>query len=213
MSLSKSFKKDNVKNIAKCKRDFDYGSNHEFYKFYKGYDEFEEMSLDSKYNKMKKFTNLLNIFQNHKPKNPKTQLKKERIMKNVDELYEKYYNAYKNDYDNDELNEGKKKKFGYRKFKLFNKTDKKSKLDGETRKDEEPKLTALPKWLRSKNDLKEEIKLIEDIRADTNNVKSSSGDKKVFNNLDKLIDDIKNKKNSRKNTIEKIKNIVSDLDQ
>ena len=57
------------------------------------------------------------------------------------------------------------------------------------------------------------LKLTEDIRADTNNVKSSSGDKKVFNNLDKLINDIKNKKTTRKNTIEKIKNIVSDLDQ
>ena len=191
MSLSKSFKKDNVKNIANRESDFNYDSKHSFYRFYKEYNEFEEMSLDSKYNKMKKFTNLLNIFQNLKPKNPKTQLKKERIMKNVDELYEKYYNAYKNDYDNDELNEGKKKKFGYRKFKLFNKTDKKSKLDGETRKDEEPKLTALPKWLRSKNDFKEAIKLIEDIKTDTSGVKSSSDDKKVFNNLDKLLKEIK----------------------
>ena len=110
MSLSKSFKKDTVKDIANRESDFNYDSKHSFYRFYKEYDEFEEMSLDSKYNKMKKFTNLLNIFQNHKPKNPKTQLKKERIMKNVDELYEKYYNAYKNDYDADELNETKKKK-------------------------------------------------------------------------------------------------------
>ena len=34
-----------------------------------------------------------------------------------------------------------------------------------------------------------------------------------FNNLDKLINDIKNKETKRKNTIEKIRNIVSDLDQ
>ena len=54
-------------------------------------------------------------------------------MKNVDEFYEKYYNAYKNDYDNDdELNEDKKNKFNYRKFELFDETDKKSKLDEET---------------------------------------------------------------------------------
>ena len=52
------------------------------------------------------------------------------------------------------------------------------------------KLTALPKWLHSKNDFKEAIKLIEDIRADTNNVKLS-GNKNVFNNLDKLINDMK----------------------
>ena len=37
-----------------------------------------------------------------KPNNRKTQLEKEQIMKNVDELYEKYYNAYKNDYGNDD---------------------------------------------------------------------------------------------------------------
>ena len=97
---------------------------------------------------------------------------------------------------------------------MFDKTDKKSKLDGEAKKDKEPKLTALPKWLRSKNGFKESIKLTEDIRADINNVKSSSDDKKVFNNLDKLINDIKNKKSTtRKNAIEKIKNIVSDLNQ
>ena len=63
------------------------------------------------------------------------QLKKEQIMKNVDELYEKYYSVYKNNHDNnDELSEGKKKKFHYRQFELFVKSDKKSKLDGETKK-------------------------------------------------------------------------------
>ena len=55
--------------------------------------------------------------------------------------------------------------------------------------------------------------MIEDIRANTNNVKSSSGDKKVFNDLDKLINDIKNKKTTKENSIKKIKNIASDLDQ
>ena len=55
-------------------------------------------------------------------------------MKNVDQLYKKYYIAYENDYGKDDgLNEAKKKKFGYRQFELFDKTDKKSKLDGETK--------------------------------------------------------------------------------
>ena len=53
--------------------------------------------------------------------------------------------------------------------------------------------------------------MIEDIRADTSNVKSSFDNKKVFNDLDELINDIKN--NTRKNTINKIRNIFSDLDQ
>ena len=92
------------------------------------------MSVDSKYNQMKKSTDLFTIFKNLKLKNSKTQLKKERIMKNVDELYEKYYNAYKNDFDNDELIEAKKKKIDYKQFELFDKTDKKLALDGETKK-------------------------------------------------------------------------------
>ena len=72
-------------------------------------------------------------------------------MKNFDELYEKYYNAHKNYYDDDELNEAKKKKIDYKQFELFDKTDKKLTLEGETKKkDEESKLTELPKWLRSK---------------------------------------------------------------
>ena len=95
MSLSKSFKKDTVKDIANRESDFNYDSKHSFYRFYKEYDEFEEMSLDSKYNKMKKCTNLLTKFKNLQPKKPETRLKKERIVKDVDELYDKYYNDYK----------------------------------------------------------------------------------------------------------------------
>ena len=97
---------------------------------------------------------------------------------------------------------------------MFDKRDKKLKLEGETKKDEESELTALPKWLqKKKKKSKEAIKLIEGIRVDTNNVKSSSGEKKSFNNLDKLLNDIKNKKTTRKNTIDKIKTTVSNLDQ
>ena len=40
MSLSKSFKKDNVKNIANRESDFNYDSKHSFYRFYKEYNEF-----------------------------------------------------------------------------------------------------------------------------------------------------------------------------
>ena len=135
MSLSKSFKKGIVKNIAKSESDFNYDSNYKFYKFYKGYDEFEEMSLDSKYNSIKEFNKLLIKFKALKFKNPKTLLKKKRIMKNVDELYEKYYNANNYDYDNDdELNEAKKPKIDYKQFELFDQTDKKSKLDEQTKK-------------------------------------------------------------------------------
>ena len=58
-------------------------------------------------------------------------------------------------------------------------------------------MNALPKWLHSKNDLKEAIKLIEDIKDDANNVKSNR-DKKVFNDLNELINNIKNNKTKKK---------------
>ena len=148
MSLSKSFKKDNVKNNANKESNFNHDGNYKFYKFYKEYDEFEEMSLDYKYNRIKEFNKLLIRFKTLKSKKPEMQFKKEQIMKNVDQLYKKYYNAYKNDYDNDdELNEAKKKKFDYKQFELFDKIDKKLILDEGTKKDEESKLTKLPKMV------------------------------------------------------------------
>ena len=67
MSLSKSFKKDNVKNNANRESNFNYDGKYKFYKFYKQHDEFEEMSLDSKHYKMKEFKRLLNNFKNVKP--------------------------------------------------------------------------------------------------------------------------------------------------
>ena len=110
LSFSKAFEKDKAKSGAKSESDFDYDSNHKFYGFYKGCDEFEEMSLDSKYNKLKKINKHLIHFKSVKPKNEKMRLKKERIMKNVVEIYKNYYYVCKLDYDNnDNLNKTKKK--------------------------------------------------------------------------------------------------------
>ena len=95
---------------------------------------------------------------------------------------------------------------------MFNKRDKELTIYGKTKKDKESKLLELPKWFHSKNDFKEAIKLIQDIKADTNNVKSNS-DKEVFKDLNELINNMKNNKNTKNSTINKIRNIVSDLDQ
>ena len=67
--------------------------------------------------------------------------------------------------------------------------------------------------MSSKNDFNEAKKLINNIRADTNKVKPSSGDEKVFNDLNGLINDIQNKKTKRESAIKTIRNIISDLDQ
>ena len=68
VSLSKAFKKDEVKSVARSKSDFNYDSNHAFFKFYKEYNNFDKMSLDSKYNKMKEFNKLLIGFKSVKTK-------------------------------------------------------------------------------------------------------------------------------------------------
>ena len=70
------------------------------------------MSAVSRYKRMRDFNKRLISFKVVKPRKSETQLKKKRIMKNVDELSEKYYSTYKNTYDtDDELNEAKKKMF------------------------------------------------------------------------------------------------------
>ena len=111
-------------------------------------------------------------------------------MKDFEELYKKYYNAYKS-----QLNDAKQKTFGYKQFKFVDRTDEELKLDEETK---ELKLTALPKWLSSKNDFDEPVKLIKDVRDDTSNEKPGSGDKKVFDDLENLINDISNNKVKKK---------------
>ena len=106
MTLSKAFKKIRLKALLR-ERVISI-IMHRFYKFYKGYDEFEEMLLDSQYNRMKEFNKFFISSETVKTQKPETQLEKERIMKNVDELYKKYYNAYKSNYNTDgELNEAK----------------------------------------------------------------------------------------------------------
>ena len=131
-------------------------------------------------------------------------------MKNGGELYRKYYNAYKSDYDtDDELNEAKKKKFDYKQFKLVDKTDEELKMDEETK---DLKLTALPKWLSFKNDFNGGAKLINDIRDDRNNVKPGYGDKKVFNDLEKLINDMSNDKVKKESAIKRVKRSIAELE-
>ena len=88
MSISKELKKDEVKSVAKSKSDFSYDSNHTFFEFYKKIDQFKDMSINSNHTIMiKKSLKTLNQ-QNQK------QLKKERIIKNVEEVYRKYFCKY-----------------------------------------------------------------------------------------------------------------------
>ena len=92
-------------------------------------DQFKDMSISSNHTIMKNFLSLKTLNQQNQK-----QLKKERIMKNVEEVYRKYYDAYKDKYDSSgEFNGPKNWKFDYKQFKIVNKTEKESKLDEETK--------------------------------------------------------------------------------
>ena len=71
----------------------------------------------------------------------------------------------------------------------------------------------LPEWLKSKNDFNEAKRLIDDIGVDINKVKASEEDKKVFNNLNKLITGINKNKVKNKYAIERLNKSISDLNQ
>ena len=71
----------------------------------------------------------------------------------------------------------------------------------------------LLKWLKSKNDFNETKRLIDDIRIDMNKVKVSKEDKKVFNDLNRLITGISNNKVKKQDAVERFKKSMPDLDQ
>ena len=55
--------------------------------------------------------------------------------------------------------------------------------------------------------------MIDDIEVDINKVKASKEDKKVFNDLNKLIIDINNNKVKKEDAVERLNKSISDLDQ
>ena len=71
----------------------------------------------------------------------------------------------------------------------------------------------LPECLESKNDFNEAKRLIDDIRIGMIKVKARKEDKKVFNDLDKLIIDINNDKVKKEDAVERLNKSISDLDQ
>ena len=204
--LSKAFK-----SVTKNKSDFNYVSNHTFFRFSKGYDEFEKRSLDSKYNNMKEFNKLLISFKNLKTKKTETQLKKERIMKNVYKLYKNYYNAYKSNFDtNDESTEDKKKKFNYKQFKIDNTISKESKLDEKTK---ELKLTELPKWIKVSEKRFNEI-LSRTTKAKNNGFKINvDGNEITLDKAESLLEDVGSRKIDGHEFKEKYNSIVDDVEK
>ena len=97
-------------------------------------------------------------------------------MINAAALYNNYFDSYEKTYDESDLNE--KEGRNSNQFKIAD--------------------DVLPEWLESKNDFNEAKKLIDNIRIDMGEDQVSKKDKKVFNDLNRLIIDISNNKIKKK---------------
>ena len=129
------------------------------------------------------FYNLLNEFKKHNVTTQEKKVRKKKIMNNVVNLCNNYFNFYEITYDESTLNE--KEGRNPKQFKLVD--------------------NALPEWLELKNNFNEAKKLIDDIRIDMNKAKVSKEDKKVFNDLNRLITDISDNKVEKENADERLK--------
>ena len=126
--LLKAFSTANrVSKTAKNQSDFNYDSRYAFYRFYRDFENFKRMvSIDSKHGELKEFYILLSNFNNHKPIATKTRNRKDRILNNVNQLYNKYLDTYKKNYDSEDLNERDEKLFDPNQFEILGKKKLKS---------------------------------------------------------------------------------------
>ena len=151
----------------------------------------------------KNLINFLLAAKNLKQKKTETQLKKERIIKNVDELHKNYYNAYKSDFDNDydELTEDKKKKFNYKRFELDDIISTKS-----------DKLK-LPKWVKVSEKRFNEI-LSTITEAKNNQLKTDvDGEEITPDKAKNLLEDIGSGKLNKREFKEKYNDVINDLEK
>ena len=165
--------------LAKNENDCNYDNKFDFYKFYKDFQNFKNRSLGSKYDDASKFYKALNEFKKYKATIDETEKRKTRVVNNVVALYNNYFDSYEKTYGESALNE--KEGRNPNQFKIAD--------------------DVLPKWLESKNDFNEAKRLIDNIRIEMDKDQVSKKDKKVINDLNKLIIDISNDKMKEKDAV------------
>ena len=176
-------KANKISRPAKNESDYNYNIKFACYNFYRDFENFRKRSLGSKYSNISMFYNLLNEFKKHNVTTQEKKVRKKKTMNNVVNLCNNYFNFYEITYDESTLNE--KEGRNTKQFKLVD--------------------NALPEWLELKNNFNEAKKLIGDIRIDMNKAKVSKEDKKVFNDLNRLITDISDNKVEKENADERLK--------
>ena len=185
-------------SYVKNESDYNYDNNFAFYKFCRDFQNFKDRSLESKYNDISKFYRVLNEFKNHKTNTDETQQRKNNVINNAVTLYNNYFDSYKKTFN-----------------ETHNETFDKTTLDEiKTYDPYQFKIASLlPECLESKNDFNKAKTLIDDISVHMNKVKANKEDKKVFNDLNKLIIDINKNKVKQEDSVKRSKKSISDLDQ
>ena len=162
-----------------------------FYRFYRDFQNFKNGSLDSKYSDMSKFYRALKEFKECKVITTETKEGKTRVMNNIVTRYNNYFNSYEKTFDESALHE--KEGYDPNQFKIVG--------------------NGLPEFLESKNDFKEEKRLIDNININMNKDKVSKKDKKVVNDLNKFITDISNNKTKEKDATKGLEKSIFELSQ
>ena len=140
---------------------------------------------------MRKCYRALKEFKECKVITTETKEGKTRVINNVVTGYNNYFNSYEKPYDESVLHE--KEGYDPNQFKIVD--------------------NGLPEWLESKNDFKEEKRLIDNININMNKDKISKKDKKVVNDLNKFITDISNNKTKEKDATKGLEKSIFELSQ
>ena len=84
------------------------------------------VSVHSKHGELKEFYKILSDFRNHKHITTETKNRKNRILNNVNQLYNKYFDTYKKNSNSENLNERDQTFFDTNQFKILSKKKQKS---------------------------------------------------------------------------------------
>ena len=117
-----------VSKAAKNESDFNNDFKYAFYKFYRDFKKFKRMSLNSKYD-----DKWLLWLQKSQTNSNKTKNRKDRILNNVNQLYNKYSDTYKKNYDSEKVKEEERRGCNHKQFEIVDNKDQELKL---TKKEE-----------------------------------------------------------------------------
>ena len=171
--------------MQKNESNYNYDNKFDFYKSYKEFQNFKNRSLESKYDDISKFYKPLNEFKKHNATTDETEKRKKRVVSNAVALYNNYFDSYGKTYDKSALNE--KEGSNPNQFKIAD--------------------DVLSKCLGSKSNFNEAKRLTDNTRIDMDEDQVNKKDKKVFNDLNKLIIDISNNKIKEKDAVERLEKI------